>query len=391
MDFVYKRTWAQIDLNALRHNFDIVKSQCKSKLCCVIKADAYGHGAVAVATLYEELGADFLGVSNPAEALQLRENGVNLPILILGFSPPQMAKTLAEKNISQCVYSLEQALQFDTALKDCDKKLKIHIKVDTGMSRLGVYYHDVKRDASAIKEIADISVLENLYSEGLFTHFATSDSAEEGEEFVEKQMKLFMKLKSELIKKDIRFELYHAANSGALLDYKNTYLDMVRAGIVMYGLAPSDKMRNKLELKPSLSLKAIVSHVKPIYEGDRVSYGGVYTADKKEYLATIPTGYADGYGLMLCKNGVEVLINGKRYPIVGRICMDQMMALVDDSVKAGDIVTLMGKDGDEEISAKELADLRDTINYEIICNISARVPRVYVENGKVKENFSYIY
>ncbi len=391
MNFAYKRTWAQVDLDALVHNFNTVKEHCKSKICCVIKADAYGHGAVAVATLYQNLGADFLGVSNAAEALQLRENGINLPILILGFSPPEMAKTLAEQNISQCIYSKEQAQEYAQALKDSGKKLKIHIKVDTGMSRLGFYFHDENRDFNAVEEIKHVKNLECFDCEGLFTHFAAADSGSEGTEIVEKQTALFEKIKTLLSKQGINFKINHMANSGGALDYEKTHFDMVRVGIVLYGLLPSSKTVNKLSLKPALSLKAIVSHVKAINEGDRVSYAGVYTAKSKEYIATIPTGYADGYGLMLGQNGAQVLINGKRYPIVGRVCMDQMMALVDEDLKSGDIVTLMGKDGHEEISAEELAKIRNTINYEIICNISARVARVYVKDGKVVESFSYIY
>ncbi len=391
MNFLYKRIWAQVDLDALEHNFNTVKQNSKSKICCVIKADAYGHGAVALATLYQKLGADFLGVSNVLEALQLRENGINLPILILGFSPPEMAKTLAEQNISQCIYSKEQASEYRDALKGSDKKLKVHIKIDTGMSRLGFYFHDEERDLSVVDDINYVKTLDCFDCEGLFTHFATADSGEDGKVFVNKQVKLFEKIKTLLSEQGINFEINHVANSGAMLDYKETHFDMVRVGIVLYGLTPSSKIKSPLPLKPALSLKAIVSHVKPIHKGDTVSYAGVYTAEGDEYIATIPAGYADGYGIMLGKNGAQVLINGKRYPIVGRVCMDQMMALVDQNIKAGDTVTLMGKDGSEEISAEELADMRNTINYEIICNISARVGRVYVKDNKVVESFSYIY
>lgn len=384
----FKRTWAEINLDALEHNYNVVReiTDKNAKLCCVIKADAYGHGAERVSHLFEELGADFFGVSSIDEALQLRNNGIKTPILIMGYTPAKEAKTLAENNISQCIYSLDYAKALSqNAVKD-NVDVKIHLKIDTGMNRIGFTFEDINDNSETLNEIMEAAKLPNLYHEGIFTHFAVADDGDNGTNFTMRQYGCFKEMIETLIRNDIMFDIKHCANSGAVLDYPLIHMDMVRAGIILYGLYPSKKVRNKADLQPALELKSVVSHVKTIRAGATVSYGRVFTADKEMKIATIPVGYADGYPRILSKKGESVLISGKRCKIVGRICMDQMMADVSDieDVKIGDVVTLIGKDGDEFISAEELAGFEESINYEVVCDIGKRVPRVYIKNDKVE-------
>ncbi|MFI3324681.1 MAG: alanine racemase [Clostridia bacterium] len=388
MQNLKRRTWAEIDLNCVEHNFDEIKNHCKTNICCVIKADAYGHGAVELAKEYEKLGASFFGVSNIDEALQLRKADIRLPILIFGYTPVTDAPVLADNNISQCVYSLEYANQLS---EECVKQnviVKIHIKVDTGMSRLGFYYQNPKEDFETIDEIRKASKLYGLFPEGIFTHFASSDLKDNT--FTLKQLCNFNLVLNSV--KDINFTLIHCANSGGTLDYENSRFDMVRAGIILYGLSPSDEVKNKLDLKPALSLKSVVSHVKKVKVGTSISYGRTFIADKDMIIATIAIGYADGYTRILSEKGAEVLVGGKRCKVVGRICMDQLMIDLngDNSVKIGDIVTLIGSDLNETITAEEIANLRNTINYEVICDIGARVPRVYIKNNIEVAMLNYI-
>lgn len=384
----YRRTWAEIDLDCVKHNFNEIKKICDNKICCVIKADAYGHGAVALAKEYESLGASFFGVSNIDEALQLRRANITLPILIFGYTPVSDASLLAHNNISQCVYSLEYAQML---FKECEKQnvsVKIHIKVDTGMSRLGFYYQNPVEDVNTIKEICKVNKLYRLDIEGIFTHFSSAD--EGTDTFTVKQLDNFNNLLTKL--DHINFKFVHASNSGAIEDFTNARFDMVRAGIILYGLSPSNDIRNKLDLKPVLSLKSVISHIKTIKTGAVVSYGRDFTAKKDMTIATIPIGYADGYTRILADNGGEILVSGKRCKIIGRICMDQLMVDLGDleDVKIGDIVTIIGNDKKECISADEIARLRSTINYEVICDIGARVPRVYIKNNKEVGLLNYI-
>lgn len=375
-----RRAWAEIDLDAIRHNFTEIKKTTSSKICCVIKADAYGHGAVAIARIYEEMGADFFAVSNIDEALKLRENGITTPILNLGYAPPSDVSVIEKEGISQCVYSLDYAKALSLECEKQSSKIKIHIKIDTGMSRLGFFYQDPKRDFKAIEEIKKVCSLNCFEVEGIFTHFAESDEGQD--DFTHKQLANFDKALTKL--EDINFKLIHTANSAATMDFSNTHYDMVRAGIILYGLSPSEKIRKKLDLKPVLSLKSIISHIKTVDENSTVSYGRTYKASKKIRVATIPIGYADGYTRVLADNNTDVLINGKRRRIIGRICMDQMMVLLhdDDKVKIGDVVVLIGKSQDEFISTEEIASKRNTINYEVICDIAIRVPRITISDGK---------
>lgn len=394
MKEILRRTWAEIDLDAAAHNFQAVKRAVRpgTSVCCVVKADAYGHGAVRMAREYEALGADWFAVSNLEEALQLRLSGITKPVLVLGFTPAEEARSLAEHGISQCVYSSEYARALSQYAEKAGVSVKIHVKVDTGMSRLGFCFQDIDRNEAAVEEIAKICALPGLYPEGIFTHFAVSDCGVDGDAFTMRQFGCFKEMIESLLRRGIAFDVRHCANSAAVFDYPLSHLDMVRAGIVIYGLSPSGELRNSPDLKPVLSLRSVVSHVKTLQPGATVSYGRDFTVQKAMKVATVPAGYADGYPRSLSPGGAQVLIHGQRCPILGRICMDQLMADVTalEQVQIGDIVTLIGKDGNEQITADELAACEGTINYEVVCGVSKRVPRVYLKDGKIDSIYNQL-
>lgn len=387
MKAVLRRTWAEIDLDALAEDFRQVREAAdpKAKICCVIKADAYGHGAVRMAEEFQLLGADWFAVSNLEEALQLRLADIEKPILILGYTPVEEAAVLAKYNISQCVYSEEYAAGLSQYACKAGVTVKIHTKVDTGMSRLGFRFQDIQRDEATVAVVENVCRLPGLFPEGIFTHFAVSDEGVEGDRFTMRQFGCFKEMIESLARQGITFQVRHCANSAAVFDYPLSHLDMVRAGIIIYGLYPSCQVRNRPALRPVLSLKSVVSHVKTVLPGATISYGRTFTAEKEMKVATVPVGYADGYPRVLGTGGAQVLIHGKRCPILGRICMDQLMADVShlEDVQVGDEVTLIGRDGQEEITADELAKCENSINYEVICGLSRRVPRVYLKNGQV--------
>ena len=387
MKELLRRTWAEIDLDALAQNFREVRKAAdpKAMVCCVVKADAYGHGAVRVAREFASLGADWFAVSNLEEALQLRQAGIETPVLVLGYTPADKAGTLSRENISQCVYSLEYARDLSRFAREAGVEVNIHLKIDTGMSRLGFYYQDIGRDEAAVEEVKEACSLPGLVPQGIFTHFAVSDEGQAGDAFTMRQFGCLKEMIESLARAGVTFPVRHCANSAGVFDYPLSHLDMVRAGIVLYGLYPSGELRSRPALKPALALKSVVSHVKTLLPGATVSYGRKFTAQHEMRVATVPVGYADGYPRLLSPGGAEVLIGGKRCPILGRICMDQLMADVTalDQVRVGDTVTLIGRDGEEEITADELAEKEGTINYEVVCALSKRVPRVYVKNGKV--------
>lgn len=388
MENQYRRTWAEINLDHIRHNFAEIQKATKAKICCVIKADGYGHGAIFLAREYESMGADFFAVSNMDEAMQLRRAGLRLPVLILGYTPPGDCRMLGEHNISQCVYSGEYAAALSAEAVRRGIKIKIHVKIDTGMSRLGFYFQNPQRDAGAVEEVRAACALPGLIPEGIFTHFATAD--EGTDEFTLCQYSAFTAMLEAL--REIPFCYRHAANSGATLDFPQTHLDMVRAGIILYGLAPSSEIRHRLDLRPALALKSVVSHVKTVESGADISYGREFTAKTQMRIATVPIGYADGYSRILAKQGGALLIHGRRCPIVGRICMDQLMVDLGDltGVRIGDEVTVMGRDGAACIPVEEIAALQGTINYEVVCDIGARVPRIYFKNGRMLGTQNYI-
>ncbi len=362
---IQKRTWAEIDLAAIRHNYTEIRRVLKpeTKLLCVIKANAYGHGAERLAAEYSRLGADWFAVSSIEEAVPLRTSGVTKPILILGYTPLEAADILTSMNISQCVYSLEYAKALSAAATG---PIKIHIKIDTGMSRIGF------RDPDEIRESCG---LPNLVPEGVFTHFASADEGEDGESFTRMQFDRFTRTIEEC---GVDFELKHCCNSAGITDYPEFHLDMVRAGIILYGYQPSGDVRRKLYLVPAMTLRSVVSQVKTIHAGDKVSYGRTFTAGRDMKVATIPVGYADGYWRSNSMNESKVIVNGVACPIIGRVCMDQLMVNADNvpdlTFGSSSDVELFGK----RQTADVLAANNGTINYEVLCAVGARVPRIYI-------------
>lgn len=387
MNFV-KRTWAEISLDAIAHNFNEIKNKVNgnSKICCVIKADGYGHGAAELANIYDELGTDFFAVSNIDEGIEIRNSGCKLPIVILGYTPVADAKRLSDYDISQAVFSLEYAKSLSDECVKQNCTCKIHIKVDTGMSRIGFMCQQFPRDDYSIKEILEACNLPNLSLEGLFTHFCVSDEAEEGREFTQKQYQNFIYAKNAIQSNGINIKYVHCSNSGAIEDYPDTYCDMVRAGIILYGLSPSKKLCGKLDLIPAMTLKTTVAYVKNLKKGSDVSYGRTFTAPKDMKIATVPIGYADGYIRSNAKDGY-MLVNGKKAKIVGRICMDQTMLDVTDidGVKTGDEVIVFGTGKNGEPTADTIAQNTNTINYEVVCLVGKRVPRIYYKNGVITD------
>lgn len=368
---IRNRTWAEIDLNAIIENYNRIRSVTTSKVCCVIKANGYGHGAVELAKVYQELGADFFAVSNIEEALQLRNNAISTPILILGYTSVECAELLSTHNISQCVYSLEYAEKLNSQ----GELVNVHIKLDTGMGRIGFRPDELDRALKACQ-------FPNLITEGVFMHFAVADESVDGLEYTRKQFDLFQRGYMYLESKGISFSIHHCANSAAIFDYPEFHLDMVRAGVVLYGLKPSDKVVNLPELKPAMTLKSVISHIKEIDEGESLSYGRTFIADRKMKVATITIGYADGFWRANGNGKYSVVINGKFAPILGRICMDQMMVDVSNiDCQCGNQVIVFGTE--ENNCADEIARINGTINYEVVCAVGERVPRAYKNNNQI--------
>lgn len=386
-----KRTWAEISLNAIEHNYNVIRNKVAddTKVCCVIKADGYGHGAVELSQIYEKLGADFFAVSNIDEGIEIRKSGSKLPIVILGYTPVSETENLAEYDISQAVFSLEYAKELSEKCVEEDCICKMHIKVDSGMSRIGFMCQEFPRDEYSIEEICEACCLPNLEVEGLFTHFCVSDEDAEGREFTNKQYENFIHVRDSLKKRGVDISVVHCSNSGAIEDYPETCCDMVRAGIILYGLAPSSKLVDRLDLVPAMTLKTVVAFVKEVQKGATISYGRTFTADRKMKIATVPIGYADGFIRQNAKDGY-MMVNGKKAKIVGRICMDQTMLDVTDieDVKTGDEVVVFGTGENGEPTADSLAENTGTINYETVCLVGKRVPRIYIKDGKI-ENVMY--
>lgn len=375
MDFLH-RTWAEIDLSALIHNFDIIKSKAApAKTMVVVKADAYGHSVEDIAPVLDKAGADSFAVSNIDEALELRKIGITKPILVLGYTPIEAAQLLYTNNISQCVYSLEyaKALSAEAVLKNL--KIKIHIKLDTGMSRLGFNCRD--NSLEQIEDAIEAAKLDNFYLEGIFTHFSVADRTPDLEDgFTNDQFSRFLLAKKKFLDSGLFPEYCHCCNSAATLFDSDKHLDICRPGIILYGLTPSYDLDLQENLIPVMTLKSVVSMVKEIKKGDVVSYGKTFKAEKDIKVATVSAGYADGYPRLL-SNKAYVLINGKKANVLGRVCMDQMCVDVSkiENVKMGDEVILFGK----ELPVEVLAEICGTINYELVCGISKRVPRVILK------------
>lgn len=391
-DFL-RRAWLQIDLDALRHNYNKIRGAVRPEagIMAVVKADAYGHGVQYVAGELDEAGADWFAVSNLEEAIELRRAGIEKPMLILGYTPPEYASQLAVNNISQAVFQYEYGKSLSEAAVKAGVQVNMHVKVDTGMTRIGFAYHDNIRDGASVDEIEEICRMDGLYPEGIFTHFASADEGDNGEYYTRIQFELFMNMTERLASRGISFDLRHCCNSAGLIEYPEMQLDLVRPGIILYGLAPSDDMRKKLDLRPVMELKSVVSMVKTVDAETPVSYGRSFISAGEMKVATVPVGYADGYPRRLSNKG-SVLVNGRRAPIVGRVCMDQLMVDVTsvENVEQGMTVTVFGREGEEFIPADELARKSGVINYEILCGISRRVPRIYTRDGKVESTVDYI-
>lgn len=369
------RTWAEIDISALIHNFNKIKEISNgSKIMAVVKANAYGHSVCDVAPVLQENGADYFAVSNIDEALQLRDCNITKPILILGYTPVSMAKILYDNNISQCVYSFEYAKALSENAVKNKVKIKVHIKLDTGMSRLGFDCRD--EHLQGLESAVLSAKFDGFYLEGIFTHFASSDrSVDTEDEFTNEQFARFTAALNEFEKAGLKPEFCHSCNSAAIIKDSDKRLDICRPGIILYGLSPSDSEEFNCGLIPVMTLKSVVSMVKTVKKGDTLSYGRTFKAEKDMKIATVTAGYADGYPRLL-SNKAYVLINGQKAPLVGRVCMDQLTVDVSDieNVKMDDEVILFGK----ELSVDILAEICGTINYEIVCGISPRVPRIII-------------
>lgn len=387
---IRRRTWAEIDLDSAKKNYLSVREAVGSdvKVCCVIKANAYGHGAERMAALYEQMGADYLAVSNIEEALQLRKKNIRTPILILGYTPEECAGVLSLNNITQTVYSYEYGKKLAKIAGELSVKVKIHIKIDTGMGRIGFLCRGENSDELDLA--AEICRDDSLIPEGIFTHFAVADENTDGDDFTARQMRFFEYAIECLEERGITFDIRHAANSAAIFDHPECHLDMVRAGIVLYGLRPSEKIRRLPKLYPVMSLKSVVSHIKDVSVGETLSYGRSFMANRNTTVATVPIGYADGFWRINGTGNGYMLVNGKHVPIIGRICMDQLMLDVNElDCKVGDVVTVFGDDS--VCSADAIAQRNGTINYEIVCAIGVRVPRAFISDGSITEWQDSIY
>ena len=389
MSLFLSRTWAEINLDNIKHNYELIRSNLdkSTKFMAVVKADAYGHGSKIISQELEKLGADWFAVSNIEEALQLRGFGISKPILILGYTPPHLAKYLSESNISQTILDENYANELLEQAKQDNIKINVHIKVDTGMSRVGFYHHNI--NDVMIEKIANCFDNDYLIPEGIFTHFATADfDNDEDGKHTNNQYNLFIDCINRLKNKNINFSIHHCANSAATLKHKNYHLDMVRPGIILYGLQPSSYF-GEFDLRPAFTLKSVVSLIKTMECGDTVSYGKTFVAENKMKVATIPVGYADGYSRSLSNKGY-IIVNGKKANILGRVCMDQMIVDITDinGVNVGDEVILFG---DDKLTIDEYSALCNTINYETVCLVGKRVPRVYFKNNKEVSVVNFIY
>ena len=379
----YSRIRADIDLDAVLYNFENMKANIRPgcKITAVIKADGYGHGSVQIAELMEPY--DYMwgfAVAAADEAFRLRRAGIRKPIMLLGYTFDEFYEDLIREDVRICVFDYDTAVRVSDAAFTAKKKAIIHIALDTGMSRIGFRDND-----ASVAEIVKIAKLPNIEIEGLFTHFARAD--EVSIDPAVRQLERYDAFAEKVEKAGVDIPIHHVSNSAGIIRLREANKDMVRAGITVYGLMPSaDVETDIVPLKPVMSLVSHISYVKNIEAGDEVSYGGTFKAEKTMRVATIPVGYADGYPRMLSGKGY-VLIKGRKAPILGRVCMDQFMVDVTDieGAKRGDEVVLLGKQGDERITAEELGDISGRFNYELVCDISKRVPRNFIYEGRIIE------
>ncbi|MCP4106431.1 MAG: alanine racemase [Desulfobacteraceae bacterium] len=372
--------WAEIDLKAIAHNILELRriTNPGARLMAVVKANAYGHGAGKVADQALKNGADMLGVARLNEGIRLRKEGIEAPILIFGYTPPSLADKLVEFNLCQTVWSCETARALSDIALSLGRKIRVHLKTDTGMGRLGLVT-TVDGEQAALREVESIARLHGLELEGIFTHFASSDSSDKS--YTKKQFERFMEFLDKLCQTGPDIPIKHAANSAAIIDMPETHLDMVRAGISLYGLYPSDEVdKSRISLKPAMEFKAKVIHLKKVPAGFNVSYGSTFQTEKTTTIATISAGYADGLNRMLSSRG-HMLVCGSKAPVVGRVCMDLTMLDVGHipDVHIEDEVVIFGSQGNSSLTVDEIASALNTINYEIVSTITDRVPRLYID------------
>ena len=387
-----RRTWAEIDLDALSRNFSIIKAAAgNADVIAVVKADAYGHGAPAVAGRLCAMGARMLAVSNLEEALQLREHGIAAEILIFGYTPSSFASLLAEHRLIQTVYCAEYAHALAASAKAAGVSLDIHIKIDTGMSRLGFDCHDRTRADRSIGKIAALAKLPELKTRGLYTHFAAADfDGDDDGSFTDMQASLLDYASERLGAAGISFECIHGCNSAGVAAHGELCRGAVRTGLSLYGVNPG-KQACFEELEPVMQLKSVIAMVKEVHAGDTLSYGRTYTAYDGMKVATIPIGYADGYSRSL-SGRAHMLVNGRRVPVVGRVCMDQILLDITDvpDAVAGGTVTVFGSDRGERLDVDEISALSGTISYETLCLVGKRVPRLYYSGGQIVGQQNYL-
>ena len=380
----YDNTQVIIDLDAIEKNIDAVREKAGLPVMAIVKADAYGHGAIQVARLLKDKCA-FFGVSSMLEAMELRRAGLDNPILILGYTPVSAFPTAVRNGIRPSIFHYEDALALSrTAVELGVSKAPFHFALDTGMSRIGF-----QATTAAADQCARIARLPGIFAEGLFTHFATADSSDLSRS--QKQAELFYRFDSMLRDRGIEIPIRHLDNSAGILNFSHP-CEMVRSGIITYGLYPSDEVdRSRLSLTPALSWQCRITHLKLLEAGREISYGGTFVTTRPTMVATIPVGYADGYRRSL-SGKFHVLIHGKEAPILGRVCMDQLMVDVTHipETRLEDTVILIGRSGDAQITVEQLAAAADSFNYELVCGISRRVPRIYVSGGQVVNEVRYL-
>ncbi len=383
----YSRVMARIDLDAIAYNMEQMHRNidAKTKMIGVVKTDGYGHGAIPVARMLEAYEYVWgFATATLDEAVLLRKSGIRKPILVLGCIFPDQFEEMLEHEIRMTVYQEEQMQELSDLAVQLDRQAYFHVKLETGMSRLG--FAPTNDSVEAIRRIID---LPHMKAEGIFTHFAKADEVDKT--YTRQQLMIFHEMTSKLKERGVTFPYEHCSNSAGIIDVREANCDLVRAGIAIYGLYPSQEVSKKaVELKPALSLISHVEYVKTISAGTSVSYGGTFVAEKEMQIATIPVGYGDGYPRSL-SNKAYVLIHGKKAPIIGRVCMDQFMVDVTgiDNVKFGDQAVLIGTDGEETITVDQLSELADRFNYEFVCDLGKRIPRVYCRDGKIIEQIDY--
>ena len=380
----YHRMYAAIDMDALRYNIKKMQSlKPGMKTLVVIKADAYGHGAVTIAKRIADM-ADYYGVATVDEAVELRKAGITTPILIIGYTASDDFEKLLDYDITQAVYDIAECRKLSDLAVSRGTKAKVHIKVDTGMSRIGF-----QADANGIEEASKLKDFPGLTIEGIFTHYAKADEMDK--QYALKQKERFLTFIKGLEDRGITFALKHIDNSAGTMEMPDEGFDMFRLGIVTYGLYPSDEIDKSVEIHPVMSLVAHVAHVKTVPEGRGVSYGWTFVTCRPTRIATITCGYADGYPRALSNKG-HVIIHGRYAPIIGRVCMDQIMVDVTEipETAVGDAVTLLGREGDAVITVEELAEPAASFNYEFVCGVARRVPRVYYEAGQPVDEVNYL-